>query len=279
MPNLSHAERGFWQRLADRGEAAALVGTEGQVVTYAALAARAAAWSERLGSTRRLVVLQVDHDVDRISAYLGALVGGHPVAIVGSDHAAASLVATYDPDVVIGPAADGTTTCTVRRSGSRHRLHPDLAVLLSTSGSTGSPKLVRLSHRNLAANAAAIAQYLALTPADRAQTTLPLHYCYGLSVLHSHLTVGGSVVLNDASVVDPCFWRRFSRTRATGPSGAGSCSSCTGRPRRPPGWPTSRPRPRSTSRRASADPSPAAPSRSPIPTRRGSASWCTAGPT
>ena len=49
------------------------------------------------------------------------------------------------------------------------------------------------------------ASYLELTPDDRGITSLPLHYCYGLSVLHSHLAVGAAVVLTDASVVDPCF--------------------------------------------------------------------------
>ena len=85
------------------------------------------------------------------------------------------------------------------------QLHPELALLLSTSGSTGSPKLVRLSQRNLSSNAAAIGDYLGLTAADRGITTLPLHYCYGLSVLHSHLLAGASISVTDASVVDPCF--------------------------------------------------------------------------
>ena len=70
-----------------------------------------------------------------------------------------------------------------------HRLHPDLALLLSTSGSTGSPKLVRLSPGNLVANATAIAEYLDIRQTDRAATTLPMSYCYGLSVIHSHLLV------------------------------------------------------------------------------------------
>jgi peptidoglycan/LPS O-acetylase OafA/YrhL len=79
-------------------------------------------------------------------------------------------------------------------------------VLLSTSGSTGSPKLVRLSRTNVEANARSIAAYLDLRPTDRAMTSLPLHYCYGLSVLTSHLVSGASVVLTDLSVADECFW-------------------------------------------------------------------------
>ena len=68
---------------------------------------------------------------------------------------------------------------------------------------------MRLSHDNLRSNAASIATYLEITPADRAVTSLPLHYCYGLSVVHSHLLVGASLVLTDLSVVDECFWTLF----------------------------------------------------------------------
>ena len=93
-----------------------------------------------------------------------------------------------------------------RRPGTTHSLHPDLALLLSTSGSTGSPRVVRLSHENLGSNAAAIAEYLQLSPLDRGITALPMQYCYGLSVINSHLAVGAGVVLTNGSVVDRCFW-------------------------------------------------------------------------
>ncbi|WP_341273524.1 AMP-binding protein [Microterricola gilva] len=92
------------------------------------------------------------------------------------------------------------------RVGSAHEFDPELALLVSTSGSTGSPKLVRLSRENLASNAVAIAEYLRLTPSDRAATTLPMHYCYGLSVINSHLLSGASVVLTSRSVTEPAFW-------------------------------------------------------------------------
>jgi hypothetical protein len=121
------------------------------------------------------------------------------------------LVDAYDPDVVVG--ADGRLV--ERRPGSRHDLHPDLALLLSTSGSTGSPKLVRLSRDNVRSNAHSIAAALGIWSADRAATTLPMHYCYGLSVINSHLVSGAGLVLSDLSVVDDCFWDLFRRAGAT----------------------------------------------------------------
>ena len=120
------------------------------------------------------------------------------------------MVRAYDPDIVCRAGADD-----VRRAETAHDLHPDLALLLSTSGSTGSPKLVRLSRDNVASNAAAIADYLDLGAGDRAITALPLHYCYGLSVLHSHLVAGASIVLTELSVVDECFWDLFATAGAT----------------------------------------------------------------
>jgi acyl-CoA synthetase (AMP-forming)/AMP-acid ligase II len=73
----------------------------------------------------------------------------------------------------------------------------DLAALMFTSGSTGSPKGVMVSHRNIECNTRDIVSYLGLTPKDRAMVVLPFHYCFGISLLHTHLLAGASVVLNN----------------------------------------------------------------------------------
>lgn len=194
------------------GDAPAVVAGDVEL-SHAALARRVADRARAWGPGRRLVLVEGANDLDSLVAYLAALQHGH-VALVVPDARSTqrdALVAAYDPDIVcVAGARDD-----VRRDASVHDLHPDLALLLSTSGTTGSPKLVRLSRANVASNAAAIADYLALTPADRAITALPLHYCYGLSVLHSHLVAGASVVLTGLSVVDECFWELFTRTGVT----------------------------------------------------------------
>ena len=91
----------------------------------------------------------------------------------------------------------------------------ELALLLSTSGTTGSPKLVRLSYENVNSNAAAVAQYLGLKQSDRAITSLPMNYSYGLSVINSHLIVGASLVLTEDSVIDNSFWKTFNDEKVT----------------------------------------------------------------
>ncbi len=186
------------------------------MVSYADLAGLVAERAERLGPVRRLVLLEMAADVDSVATYLAALAGGHPVVVVDAARpdVVAATRAAYDPDVVArGDALDE------RRPGTAHDLHPDLAALLSTSGSTGSPRLVRLSAANLQANAESIAAYLPLREDDLAALSLPLHYCYGLSVLHTHLLRGAGVLLSDASVVDPCFWAAAREHGATSLAG------------------------------------------------------------
>jgi acyl-coenzyme A synthetase/AMP-(fatty) acid ligase len=205
----------FAATLSRHGDAPALVTRDG-VLSYRELAAHVDDVARGLGEERRLVLVAGANDVDAIVTYLAALVAGHPVLLVPGDSPPAlrALVDAYDPDVVAGPHA-GTWRLEERREGSLHELHPELALLLSTSGSTGSPKLVRLSHENVRSNAEAIADYLQIRGTDRAATTLPMHYCYGLSVVNSHLVRGAALVLTDRSVVDPCFWDLFRRERAT----------------------------------------------------------------
>mgnify|MGYP000923689836 CR=1 FL=1 len=94
-------------------------------------------------------------------------------------------------------------------------LASELALLLPTSGSTGSPKLVRLSRKNLEANAESISCYLRLTAAERPITTLPMQYSYGLSILNSHLLRGACILLTQFSVVQQQFWNFLREQRAT----------------------------------------------------------------
>ena len=187
----------FAADLASYGDSPAIL-TDTLAMTYRELAERVDAFALRLGTTRRLVALAAANDLDSLVVYLAALAGGHPLILLPEDKPAAleSLVAAYDPDVVVR-AGTGQILLDERRAGTRHELHPDLALLLSTSGSTGSPKLVRLSHANLQSNAESIAEYLNIGPDDRAATTLPMSYCYGLSVINSHLLRGAGLVLTE----------------------------------------------------------------------------------
>ena len=202
--------------LPGHGSRTALHTAAGEI-SYAELSDRAADLAgEVLGSTRRLVLIEGANTPESVTAYLAAVQHGHVALLVphGRPAQLQQMVDAYDPDVVLRHEGEHWLA-DPRRRGTAHDLHPDLALLLSTSGSTGSPKLVRLSHDNVRSNAASIASYLRLTPDDRAATSLPLHYCYGLSVVNSHLLTGAGLVLTENSVVDECFWRRFQEAGAT----------------------------------------------------------------
>ncbi|MDT0164200.1 AMP-binding protein [Actinotalea sp. AC32] len=186
----------------------ALVTASGDVLDHGELRERVDALAARLPDVadgRRLVHLALRPDVESVSAYLATLEAGHVALVTADDARTRAILDRYRPDVTA--TGDPDEPFAVTSATPHHLLHPDLALLLSTSGSTGSPKLVRLSHRNVTSNALAIAESLRLTAADRAVTSLPLHYTFGLSVLHSHLAVGGSVVLHDGSVLDDALWR------------------------------------------------------------------------
>lgn len=181
----------------------ALIGPGGEV-DHGTLRARVDALAATLPAGERLLAhVRLRPTVEDVVAYLALLEAGHVALLLPEGRGADHVRRAWPADLA---AADGEIA-RLHDGPPRHLLHPDLALLLSTSGSTGSPKLVRLSHANLAGNAHAIAGALGLTAADRGVTSLPLHYCFGLSVLHAHLAVGAAVHLTDASVLDDRFWR------------------------------------------------------------------------
>lgn len=106
-----------------------------------------------------------------------------------------------------------------QKEGKKPRLYPELAQLLTTSGSTGSPKLVRQSYKNVYINAAAIVDYLEIGEFDRAITTLPMSYTYGLSIINSHLLAGAELLLTDVSCMQREFWDFFKKEKASSLAG------------------------------------------------------------
>lgn len=96
------------------------------------------------------------------------------------------------------------------------------AEIIFTSGSTGLPKGVELSHKNLIANTSSIIKYLHLTAQDRMLVVLPFYYCYGLSLLHTHLRVGGSLVLNNSFIFIGGIFRDLNLYNCTGFAGVPS---------------------------------------------------------
>ena len=193
------------------GELAGLVGESEQVLRH---------------DRKALVLCAGDRDLPTLLAYLAALRLGHAVAFLPASN---EILSAYQPEFVVPAPGSGTgladlgyrpaaepiagTAVFQRNSQSAGEIYSDMALLLGTSGSTGSPKTVRLSYSGLAANTAAVIRALGITAAERAPTTLPITHAYGLSVLNTHLLAGAgvaraSVAVGSLAARRAASWRR-----------------------------------------------------------------------
>ncbi|HVV83915.1 MAG TPA: AMP-binding protein, partial [Kofleriaceae bacterium] len=126
---------------------------------------------------------------------------------------------TRTPPEPVGGARPARAPAPPASTAAPPPMHPDLGLLLSTSGSTGSPKLVRLSRAAVIANARSIAEALAIGPGEVAPTSLPIHYSYGLSVLTSHLAAGATILLTNDGLLTEAFWTAARAHRITSLAG------------------------------------------------------------
>lgn len=196
----------FTKRFDDLGLRPALIFPDREPISYGELARRIAQMSERFGSQKKLVAVVAEPTEHAVVAYLAALHAHHAVALLPpcKPETLDDFVADFCPEIVCR-RADGRWRCLARADGPSGNLHPDLAVLLGTSGTTGKSQYVRLSAKAIHANADAIASYLELDPKDRAALILPFHYSYGLSVLNSHLVAGASIYFPGCGASDAGF--------------------------------------------------------------------------
>jgi long-chain acyl-CoA synthetase len=92
----------------------------------------------------------------------------------------------------------------------------DLAMLLYTSGTTGHPKGVMLSHRNLFANTESILEYINISWVDRGFNVLPFYYSFGSSIMHTHMTAGACLILQNHIAFPHAVLKRMGEEKATG---------------------------------------------------------------
>lgn len=218
----------FWHEATNAAWPALVDAASGAVLDHGELRAAVRAIASRMDRPlKALVFCLCRNDPATVVGYLAALEAGHAVMLLDSAVRAdvlADLLARYRPEIVLAPVASAATSVATldneyrpidigwdgvaqeRSDATDEPVHPDLAILLPTSGSTGSPKFVRLATRAVSSNAASISTALAIAPTDRAVSSLPLHYSYGLSVLNSHLSSGACIVLTDRGPLDRTFW-------------------------------------------------------------------------
>lgn len=211
----------LFQHLEQFQDNTALIGDNGDSITYRQLIDAANRFSRGLGSQRCVVAVNCRNDIDTVIAYVGLLQAGHVALLLDAtleDDLKSALLHHYQVNWLYS-SNESEATRLVQLNHSPPPLAESLSLLLSTSGSTGSPKLVKLSEKNLHSNAASIAKYLALDATERPITVLPFHYSYGLSVLNSHLLVGATVLVTNHPVTQREFWNFFKQEAATSLAG------------------------------------------------------------
>jgi acyl-coenzyme A synthetase/AMP-(fatty) acid ligase len=224
----------FFNKLEEYSSNIAIITEQSKQISYKELLDAADSIGGRIRN-RCLVFAVCRNSFESVAGYVGFMRAGAVVALISDtidNILFANLLEAYKPEYVYLPAEKfgieincttvfsyGSYTLLKTDCKIGYTLHDDLALLLSTSGSTGSQKLVRQSYRNINSNAEAIAQYLEITSIDRSITTMPMSYTYKLSIINSHLLQGASIILTEATLMDRCFWETIRENNTTTFSG------------------------------------------------------------
>lgn len=210
-------------------EHTALIEESGKKVSYNQLQTIADGIAKNI-RPKSLVFCLCSNTVPSIAGYVAFIQNGFPVLLLDAkknDDLLQRLLDIYSPNYIWRP-----TTSTQGKSLYAYDnyslyayseenvpVHPDLSLLLTTSGSTGSPKLVRLTENNITNNAESIIEYLNITPEEKAITSLPMYYSFGMSVINSHLHCGATLLLSDKTVMQGEFWKYVKEQQATSIAG------------------------------------------------------------
>lgn len=220
----------FYEDLEKWGDNVALLDSDGRALTYNDLKDACIEFKKKFSKGKNLIFNFCKNEIPAIVGYLSCLQSGNVPLLLNADidsSLALQLINIYHPQYLYNPSKEILENVPyemvynyygyelVKISDVRVEMNRDLALLLTTSGSTGSPKLVRQSYRNIQSNAEAIAQYLELNAQEKPITTLPMNYTYGLSIINSHLLVGATIVLTEYSLMQKEFWQLLKSSQIT----------------------------------------------------------------
>ena len=180
---------------------------------------------------KKLIFFLACNEVESISAYLGLYKKNIVQMLIDPNikiNSLKQLIKDYSPEYLFVPRSYKMNLLNYKlftvfdfnqiykiKKNANHILNENLAILLPTSGSTGSKKYVRISHSNLYDNTKNIKQFLKITKKDRTITTMPFFYTYGLSIINTHLNNGASIVATDQKIIEKEFWKIFIKKKVT----------------------------------------------------------------
>ena len=214
----------FWDLMADKSEKVAL-STEEKDVTFVQMDDAAKKITNGI-SPRSLVFLVCKNNIASVTGYIGFLQKRIVPVLLNSTidkELFEELCNHYRPQYIWCPEGftygnsvyvyDGYNL--IATGSESPKMDNDLAIMLTTSGSTGSPKFVIQTYKNIQSNTESIVKYLNIFPGDCAITTLPMSYTYGLSIVNSHLMAGAKLILTERTFFDRGFWNFFREKKAT----------------------------------------------------------------
>lgn len=205
----------------------AAIDSNGDKLTYANITLLSQQISTNI-QERALCFLLVENNIGGIAWTMSMLESQQLVPLIlnvkTEDSLYKQLIDTYQPTYICAPSyvtlqgevidsQFGYQLCKV--SNNHCVLHQDLSHLLPTSGSTGSPKLVRHKYDNIEAAGLNISTFFELQETDRPLMVLPLYYTMGLSMVFSHLRVGATILITGLSMTDINFWKFLKEQQAT----------------------------------------------------------------
>lgn len=201
----------------------------GEILTYDELQSEADRLKEFFNS-KQLAFCLCSNTISSIVGYVAFIQAGVATVLLDAKKdrdLLNNLLSIYHPNFIWAPKemefgnvlAEMNGYALYNHSQTLININSDLSLLLTTSGSTGSPKLVRLTQKNLKSNADSIADYLHITDKERPVTSLPMYYSYGMSVINSHFIKGATLLLTEKTVFDKDFWNFVKCERATSIAG------------------------------------------------------------
>jgi len=174
------------------------------------------------GAQKKLAFLYLDNSFDSLNTFFRFYKSNLIVSLLSPDLVGEfkeNLEQLYSPDYVYDLTRESlegyeeieSKVYEIKYRTTTITFADEIKLLLSTSGTTGSPKFVKLSERNLLSNAQSIAEYLPIEHEDVVPLNLPIYYSYGLSILNSNAIAGGTIVCETKSVVEKEFWENFDK--------------------------------------------------------------------
>jgi len=174
---------------------------------------------------KQLVFLYCKNKVHSVGMYFSLLKNNFTIALLNEEldqNLKVELEKKYQPAIIIDQGrkdiitynkvevkSNSTSFYIFNLKKAKTEIHSKVKILLSTSGTTGSPKFVKLSDENIFENAVSISEYLPINSKDVTPLNLPFFYSYGLSILHSNALNGGTIICNTDDVLSKDFWKQF----------------------------------------------------------------------